>query len=302
MRTFSAAIQKINLALCAVLLLQAVGGCRTQTTKASDTLSEAIIRRIQNEIRSRYNVRDDIQMAVSALRESDIPGFDKFTVVFTGGTRTTSFDFLISKDRKKIVHMDLEADISADVMSLIDVKGRPFRGSEQAKVVIVSYQDFQCPACLLMHSALFPGLMREYASKVKIIYKDYPLVEIHPWAMHAAVDANCLAAQNQDAYWDFADYLFANRKEVAGTSREEAFANLDKAALDQAAKRNLDIQKITACTQKQDESVIRASMAEGEKVGVEATPTLFIDGERVAGAIPAEKLRPMLDRAVAEHK
>ena len=301
MQTFSAAIRKINLALCAALLLVA-GGCKAQTTKASDTLSDATIRRIQNEIRSRYNVRDDIQMAVSALRESDIPGFDKFTVVFSGGTRTTSFDFLISKDRKKIMHMDLEADVSTDVMSLIDVKGRPSRGSEQAKVVIVSYQDFQCPFCFRMHTTLFPGLMQEYAGKVKIVYKDYPLVEIHPWAMHAAVDANCLADQSQDAYWDFADYLFANQKEVAGKSREEAFVNLDKAALDQAVKRKLDIQKITACTQKQDESAIRASMAEGEKVGVDSTPTLFIDGERVAGAIPPEKLRPMLDRAVAEHK
>src|SRR5258708_35864399 len=105
MRTFSAALRKINLALCAALLLVA-GGCKAQTTKASDTLSEATIRRIQNEIRSRYNVRDDIQMAVSALRESDIPGFDKFTVVFSGGTRTTSFDFLISKDRKKIMRSE----------------------------------------------------------------------------------------------------------------------------------------------------------------------------------------------------
>jgi len=54
---------------------------------------------------------------------------------------------------------------------------------------------------------LFPGILKEYGDRVLISYKDYPLAEIHPWATHAAVDANCLVEQNNDAYWDLADYL-----------------------------------------------------------------------------------------------
>ena len=58
-------------------------------------------------------------------------------------------------------------------------------------------------------------LLKTYGSQVKIVYKDYPLTSIHPWAMHAAVDANCLASQNNDAFWEFADYAHANQKDIS---------------------------------------------------------------------------------------
>jgi protein-disulfide isomerase len=133
-----------------------------------------------------------------------------------------------------------------------------------------------------------------------VIYKDYPLVEIHPWAMHAAVDGNCLGEQNAPAYWDFADYIHANQKQMAGNSRTEAFQNIDNLAKDQAQKHQLDAGKLQACMQKQDESSVRASMAEGDKLGVDSTPTLFINGERFTGTVPESELRAALDRALAD--
>ena len=303
MKMFAVMMRNNGLALSAALfLLLAAGGCKAQTTKASDTLSDATIRRIQNEIRSRYSVPPQVDISVSSPDASDVPGYDKVVITFMHEAKKTTFDFLVSKDRKTLARLE-KFDISTDWMSKIDVKGRPSRGSEQAKVVVVSYQDFECPFCSKMHATLFTGpLLQEYAGKVKVIYKDYPLTEIHPWALHAAVDANCLADQNQDAYWDFADYVFANQKQVGGRAPEEAFLNLDKSALEQGIKHKLNVQKLVACTQKQDESAVRKSMAEGDKLGVDSTPTLFINGERVSGAVPAEKLRPILDHAVAEQK
>jgi protein-disulfide isomerase len=302
MKVFAVMMRNNSLALSAALfLLLVAGGCKAQTTKASETLSDEIIHRIQSEIRSRYKVPGEIGVSISAPRPSDFPGYDQIIVSFTGGAHSSTHEFLISKDRKTLARLE-KFDISSDWMSKIDVKGRPLRGGEQAKVVIINYQDFQCPFCSRMHSTLFPGLLQEYAGKVKVLYKDYPLTEIHPWALHAAVDANCLAGQNPDAFWDFADYVFANQKQVGGRAPEEAFLNLDKSALEQGIKHKLDVQKLVACTEKQDESAVRASMAEGEKLGVDSTPTLFINGERISGAVPAEKLRPILDRALAEQK
>ncbi len=303
MKMFVVMMRSNSLALSAALfLLLATGGCKAQTTKASETLSDETIHRIESEIRSRYKVPSEIGVSISAPRPSDFPGYDQIIVSFTGGAHSSTHEFLISKDRKTLARLE-KFDISSDWMSKIDVKGRPFRGSEQAKAVIVSYQDFQCPFCSRMHATLFTGpILQEYAGKVKVIYKDYPLPEIHPWALHAAVDANCLADQNQDAYWDFADYVFANQKQVGGRAREEAFLNLDKAALEQGIKRKLDVQKLVACTQKQDESAVRKSMAEGDKLGVDSTPTLFINGERVSGAVPAEDLRGVFNRVLAGHQ
>ena len=160
-------------------------------------------------------------------------GYDDLVVSFAGGTNTTHHDFLISTDRKTLAHLE-KMDVSQDLMSKIDVKGRPVKGNPDAKVTIINFDDFQCPFCSRLHSTLFENVFKDYADRIKVIYKDYPLIEIHPWAMRAAVDGNCLGEQNSPAYWDFADYIHANQKLMAGKSRTDAFSNVDNLAKEQA--------------------------------------------------------------------
>jgi protein-disulfide isomerase len=262
-------------------------------------LTPEITHRITTEIRSHYNVPAQVAISLSEPKPSTTAGYDEVVVTFAGGTSTTHHDFLISTDRKTLAHVE-KIDISQDLMSKIDVKGRPVKGNPNAKVTIVNFDDFQCPFCSRMHSTLFENVFKDYADKIKVIYKDYPLIEIHPWAMHAAIDGNCLGEQNSPAYWDFADYIHANQKLMAGKSRADAFQNIDNLAKEQAQKHQLDADKLQACMQKQDESAVRASMAEGDKLGVDSTPTLFINGERYTGAVPESELRAALDRALAD--
>ncbi len=265
----------------------------------AEPLSPEVTHRIQTEIRTHYNVPQQITISVAPPTPGSVPGYDDLAVTLLGGSHPSTHEFLISKDRKTLAHME-KYDVSQDLMSKIDVKGRAVRGNPSAKVTIVNFDDFQCPFCSRMHSNLFANVFKDYADKIKVVYKDYPLVEIHPWAMHAAIDGNCLAEQNNEAYWDFADYVHANQKLVAGASRTDAYSNLDNAAKNQAQKHQLDEGKLQACVQKQDESAIRASMAEGDKLGVDSTPTLFINGERFTGAVPEQELRAVLNRALAD--
>jgi len=262
-------------------------------------LTPEIAHRIVTEIRSRYNVPSQVSISLSEPKAGTTTGYDDLVVSFTGGTNTTHHDFLISTDRKTLAHLE-KMDISQDIMSKIDVKGRPVKGNPNAKVTIINFDDFQCPFCSRMHSTLFENVFKDYADKVKVIYKDYPLIEIHPWAMHAAIDGNCLGEQNSPAYWDFADYIHANQKLIAGKSPQDAFQNLDNLAKEQAQKHQLDANKLQACMQKQDQAAVRASMAEGDKLGVDSTPTMFINGERFTGAVPETELRSALDRALAD--
>jgi protein-disulfide isomerase len=271
----------------------------TQAAAKPASLTPEILHRITTEIRSRYNVPPQVTISVGEPKASTMAGYDKVVVSFSGGTNTTHHDFLISTDRKTLAHLE-EIDISQDLMSKIDVKGRPVKGNPNAKVTVINFDDFQCPFCSRLHSTLFADVFKDYADKIKVIYKDYPLIEIHPWAMHAAIDGNCLGEQNSPAYWDFADYIHANQKQMAGKSRTDAFQNIDNLAKEQAQKHQLDANKLQACMQKQDESGVRASMAEGDKLGVDSTPTLFINGERFTGAVPEEELRSALDRALAD--
>jgi protein-disulfide isomerase len=281
-------------------VLVVAGGCKAQSAAATKPAIDPVIaHRIETEIRSRYSVPPQVNISIGDPQPGDMPGYDKVVVTFKGGDHTTMHDFLLSKDRKTLAHLEI-IDVSQDFMSKIDVKGRPVRGNQNAKVTIVNFDDFQCPFCSRMHATMFPALIQQYGDKVKFIYKDYPLVEIHPWAMHAAIDANCLGDVSGEGYWDFADYVHANQKAVGGRNRAEAYLNLDKEAETLGDKYHVDATKLKACIDKSDESGVRASMAEADKLQVDSTPTLFINGERVSGALPESEMRALLDRALAD--
>jgi len=144
-------------------------------------------------------------------------------------------------------------------------------------------------------------MLKEYGDRVEFIYKDYPISEIHPWAIHAAVDANCLAAQSNEAYWEFADYIHANQKEVGSErTREAQFGALDRLTTAQGQKYNLDQTKLQSCIKAQNEDSVKASIKEGDGVGVNATPTIFINGQELDGALPVNDVRAALDRALQQ--
>ena len=283
-----------------VLLLVCLG-CSAQPAPSAPP---DVARLLERQVRSTYSVPSEVKVIVGQLRPSEFPNFDALTITFDESGKKKDYEFLLAKDRKTLIRMtriDLTKDPYAEVMKKIDVTGRPARGAKDAKVVAVNYDDFECPFCSRMHSALFPTLLKEYGDRVRFIYKDYPLDEIHPWAIHAAVDANCLAAQNGDAYWDFADYLHANQKEVSSEkTRDGQNAALDKLAIQQGQKHNLDAAKLQACVKAQDDSAVRASQREGDKLGVSATPAMFVNGQKIDGAVPIEEVRAVLDSALRD--
>jgi len=263
-----------------------------------------VSRRIEQQVRIFYTIPPNVKVVLGPTKPSEFTGYDALTITFDGGDKKKTYDFLLAKDGKTLLRMtklDLSKDPFAEIMKKIDVNGRPTRGNSQAKVVAVNYDDFECPFCSRMHQTLFPTLLKEYGDRVVFIYKDFPLAEIHPWATHAAVNANCLAAQNPDAYWDFADYMHANQKEVnSEKSHDGQFAALDRIAMAQGQKHNLDAGKLQTCIKAQQDDRIKASVHEGEDLGVEATPTMFINGEKVDGALPIDDLRAVLDRALVQ--
>jgi protein-disulfide isomerase len=281
-----------------VILLLICLGCSAQSPP-SDTA-----RLVERQVRAHYALPSDVKVAVGALRPSEFANYDALTVTISSSNKKQDFEFLLSRDHKALVRFtkfDLTSDPYAEIIKKIDVRGRPTRGNVNAKVTVVNYDDFECPFCSQMHAALFPGLFKEYGDRVVFIYKDYPLEEIHPWAVHAAVDANCLAAQNGDAYWEYADYLHANQSAINGEKgRDGQNAALDKLATSQGQKHNLDVAKLQACVKAQDDKAVRASMHEGDTVGVDATPTMFINGQKLDGAVPADQVRFTLDQALKD--
>jgi protein-disulfide isomerase len=260
--------------------------------------------RIEREVRSYYSLPATVKVTIGPRRPSEFPNYDALTINIDGNGKKQDYDFLLSRDGNtlmRVTKLDLSKDPYAEIMKKINLVGRPLRGNKDAKVLIVNFDDFQCPFCSRMHQTLFPELLKEYGDRVQFVYKDFPLSEIHPWATHAAVDANCLAAQNSEAYWDFADYIHGNQQQVnAEKTRDAQFADLDRLTTEQGQKHNLDQTKLQLCIKAQNEDAIKASMKEGASVGVSATPTLFINGQEMDGALPAGDLRIVLDRALQQ--
>jgi protein-disulfide isomerase len=252
-------------------------------------------------VRSQFEVPPNVEVAIGATSKSEFPGFDNLPITFSNNGKHTVVNFLLSSDGNTVARLE-RFDISHSPSEMISLQNRPLRGTPDAKVTIVNFDDLECPYCARMHEQLFPATLDRYKGLVKFFYKDYPLVEIHPWAMHSAVNANCLAEQSPEAYWKFVDYVHSHGSDVTGPSKDvhEAEKTLDKLARDEGQRSKLDQPKLDACIVKQDDSAVRASMKQGDSLGVNGTPTLFINGERISGALPQPELWIAIDRALRE--
>ena len=153
-----------------------------------------------------------------------------------------------------------------------------------------------------MNGVLFPATQQHYGDQVRYIYLDFPLVQLHPWAMHAAVNVNCLADQSPTGYWNLVDTFHQQSDGISGARGQENLAasikKVDDLTLAEGKRDNVDMGKLQACISKQDDSVIRASMKQGDSLGVDGTPTLFVNGERATGALSQAMLWMIVDRAI----
>jgi len=279
-------------------------GCAAQAN------SPEVNQRIERQVRIYLGdkIPPSVNVAVgSRTASTDFPGYDQVVVTLSQGERKQDIDFLVSKDGASLVRVlkfDISKDPYAEIVKKIDVHGRPVRGNKDAKVTIINFDDFECPFCSRMHSQLTQDVLKLYGDRVRIIYKDFPLSEIHPWAIHAAVDANCLAAQSPDAYWQFADYAHANQRQISGAEQKppfsQQFAALDKSATEIAQRLNLQAAPLQACIKAQSPTAVLASLQEGIVLGVSATPSLFVNGERVDGAVPMTELQAIINRALRD--
>jgi len=163
----------------------------------------------------------------------------------------------------------------------------PVLGNAKAPVTIVEFSDFQCPFCLRAAPTL-KRLRETYGDKVRVIWKDFPLTQIHPQAFKAAEAGHCAA--EQDKFWPYHDKLFGNQQA------------LQPEFLKQYAKEaGMDAAKFDGCldSSKYAERV-RDSVAAGSRVGVSSTPTTFVNGRMLEGAQPYEAFAAVIDEELAK--
>jgi len=284
--------------LAVFVALSLTAGCRAQSPAPSAS-DPVLNRRIEVTVRTEFSLPQTYNVSIGARKQSAFSGYDDLPVTISTDGHSQVIEYLISIDNKKLARLNT-FDLTKDPGSDIDVANRPIRGNPAAKVTIINFDDLECPYCARMHQALFPATLDRYKDKVRFIYKDFPLEEIHPWALHASLDANCLAAQSSEIYWGYVDYLHSHGDEVTGPDRDlkKSFAALDRIARQEATIAKLDTAALDACMAKQDETDINNSLKEASALGLDGAPALFVNGERINGAVPEEQVWIAIDRAL----
>lgn len=284
----------------------AVAGAAGSTMAPPDALTATspLSRKVEIMIREELGVPPEYQMTIGEREKSDVTGYDTIPVTFflpNAASRRQTVDFLLSKDGNTLARLS-KWNIGPNPAEIPAAEGRPVRGNAAAKVTIVNFDDLECPFCARMNAEFFPDTLDHYKGLVNFVYVDYPLVQIHPWAMHAAVDANCLAAETASGYWNYVNYLHTHGEDVSGPDHDpgKSAKTLDKLADEEGGRDHVDGAKLDACIAKQDDSGIIAEMKAGDKLGVDATPTFFVNGERWAGQLDEPQLWMMIDRALRE--
>ncbi len=169
----------------------------------------------------------------------------------------------------------------------IAIDGRPYVGPDHAEVTIVEFTDYQCPFCGRHFRETLPQLLSEYEDSVKFVIRNFPRSSIHPFAQKASEAAEC--AFDQGKFWEYHDNLFENQ------------AALDSASLKTYAEEiGLDSDAFNACLDSgaNAERVLR-DFRDGQSYGVTGTPTFFINGQRVVGALPFRTFQSLIDAALS---
>lgn len=274
---------------------------------AGKSLPPEQARRIEVLLRQKANLPPGSTMNIGGRTPSELPGYDTVPVTFTNSGQTSHpINFLLSTDGKTLAQFN-KYDISSDPKKLISAEGRPARGGPaNAPVVIVGFDDLECPYCARLHQTIFPAITNRYGDKVRIVYKDFPLDQ-HPWAMRAAVDVNCLGAQSTPGYWNAVDYIHAHASEIGQSMDKDkaqdkavdrANTQLDNLVKQQGEFQKVDMPKLNACLAKQDKTAVEASRQVGAGLGVDSTPSLFINGDKIDGALPIEFIFGVIDDAL----
>ena len=237
---------------------------------------------IETYLRHLYAFGPDVLLVVGPLKETAVEGLLETTIDLTIADNKQAVKFYVSKDGKFLFRgemSDLTKDPLAESRAQIQMKDAPSLGEPTAAVTLVEYSDFECPVCRSLHDVL-RGLLPNYVGKVRVVFKDFPLEQLHPWARTAAIAGRCAYLQNPQAFWKMYDFIYDNQEIISA-------ANAWTKMVDYAGQSGLDVDAFKSCMASPEAGeAVNASRANGQQLDVNSTPTVFVNGRRLVGADP----------------
>jgi protein-disulfide isomerase len=267
--------------IAALLTVLCAGRQMQAQTAVAPPAPPQLQKTIEAYLRNLYAFGPDVAVVVGSTKESMVAGLLETNIDVTIGENKQSVKFYVSKDGKYLVQgevSDLTKDPLAENRARLQLKDSPSVGDPKAPVTIVEYSDFECPVCRNLHDAL--RTMLPNYPQVRVVFKDFPIEQIHPWARTAAIAGRCAYNQDPKAFWKVYDLIYDNQEII---SAENAWTKM----MDYAAQAALNADTFKSCMAGPEAgAAIDASRISGQQLDVSSTPTLFVNGRRIVGADP----------------
>ncbi len=288
-------------ATCA-LVLSFTSACGAQVGACSDSLSHERQRELVDYVQKRYRVPEAVQLSLIDQKMHGQTCYHELTFNGATGSQTWRVKLFLSPDTRFLTSdlfdtfIDPEAEErakNAAVMSGLSQVTGAVRGPEGAAVVIVVFSDFECPYCRAAAGYLNQALA-DGAEDVRVVFHHMPLAG-HAWARFAAEAAACAQSQSSSAFWRMHDEIFRSQQELNAS-------NVREKVLEVAARTGMvDMSAFRACLNDGTATgLVLRDLNLARSVQVTATPTLFVNGTRVAGIESAAKLRGIIEVARKE--
>ena len=264
----------------AVVLLLFVSACAQTKKGAFDKPAlEAYLRHVELFI-GPVNMKIDDPVASKYL-----PGYSEVSVhvSWDGGSREELY--YVSQDGQIVIQgspsaqdvFNLSKNPFQPALDRLHTEGAPSFGPANAPVTIVEFGDLECPSCKAEAPALRELLPQFYKDKVRVVFKDYPLESIHPWARAASDAGRCIFHQSNDSFWKYYDWMYETQEQVTPD-------NLNSKVMDWAKKNGVDAVALGRCVEsKAGDAEVAKNIAEGKALGVSGTPSLYINGRKIGG-------------------
>jgi protein-disulfide isomerase len=244
-----------------------------------------------------FGWNQDLTWKVVEIKPSEAAGLSEAVVIFNTPQGQQATRIHVTADQKHAFTGDLVpfgADPFAEDRELLKGANGPSAGPKDAVITIVEFGDLECPACKAAQPNITKLMQEE--PKVRLVFQNFPLAQIHKWALPGAKYVECVGQANNDAVWKFIAAVYDHQTEV----NEQ---NVDQMLKGYVKDVGGDPDAIAACVAKPETAKrVADSLALGEKLNLTSTPTFFINGRRLTGFssnIPYDTVKSMVDFEIA---
>ncbi|MGA8028162.1 MAG: thioredoxin domain-containing protein [Bryobacteraceae bacterium] len=277
----SSSFGRVSRAVIAAAVMAIVAASSTFAAPG-DSAPKIDKQKLENYLRYAEAYSAKVKFVIDDPAPSPFRGYFRVLVHLSNGPQRLDRVYYVTLDGQHFVNgsiWDLNESPFLDNLQHLPSDGPSF-GPENASVTMVVFSDFECPYCREFAKTMRDNVPKKYPNDVRVIFEDFPLESIHKWARAAAEASHCVGDQKPEAFWVFHDWIYDHQGEVNES-------NLREKTLAIAKEQNLDLSKISSCIDTHATAAqVNQSVEAGQSLQVQQTPTIFVNGRTISGAVP----------------